>query len=151
PVTGVALQVCGDCHLLNFGGFATPERKIVFDINDFDETSVGPWEWDVKRLAASFVIAGRSNGFNSADCREAAWLCTRSYRQSMAEIAQMSVLGAWYSAIDLEQMAADKALPRYYRKKVQEARAQCSHEKQFGRLAYIRGRRARIKDDPPLI
>src|SRR5262249_51963427 len=75
PVTGLRLQVCGDCHLLNFGGFATPERRIIFDINDFDETTIGPWEWDIKRLAASFAIAARSNAFRSVDCREAAWIC----------------------------------------------------------------------------
>jgi hypothetical protein len=68
PVSGINVQACGDCHLCNFGGFATPERKIVFDINDFDETSVAPWEWDVKRLVASFVVAGRANGFKEADC-----------------------------------------------------------------------------------
>lgn len=152
PVTGIELQACGDCHLLNFGGFATPERKIVFDIDDFDETSVAPWEWDVKRLTSSFVVAARSNGFDSVDCREVAWLCARSYRQAMAGIADMSVLEAWYAAIDLEQLvAASKILPRFYRKKLQAARAQCSHERQFARLAYIRGRHARIKDDPPLI
>ena len=71
PNTGLRVQVCGDCHLMNFGGFATPERRVIFDINDFDETLPGPWEWDVKRLAASFVHAGRSNGFGAADQRDA--------------------------------------------------------------------------------
>ena len=69
PSTGLNVQACGDCHLVNFGGFATAERKINFDINDFDETSIAPWEWDVKRLATSFVIAGRNNGFSAADCK----------------------------------------------------------------------------------
>jgi uncharacterized protein (DUF2252 family) len=71
PHTGIRVQVCGDCHLMNFGGFATPERREIFDINDFDETLPGPWEWDVKRLAASFVLAARSNGFAAADQRDA--------------------------------------------------------------------------------
>src|SRR5262252_10105768 len=80
PATGHRVQACGDCHLLNFGGFATPERRIVFDINDFDETLPAPWEWDVKRLATSFVIAGRNNRFRSRDCRAAALTAVRSYR-----------------------------------------------------------------------
>ena len=85
PETGIRAQVCGDCHLLNFGGFATPERRVIFDINDFDETLPGPWEWDVKRLAASFVLAARSNGFCRADQRDAALACVRAYRERMAE------------------------------------------------------------------
>ena len=151
PVTGIELQVCGDCHLLNFGGFATPERKIIFDIDDFDETAVGPWEWDVKRLATSFVIAGRSNGFDSVDCREAAWSCARNYRQAMAGIAEMSVLDAWYAAIDFEQIVSRRVIPQLYGKKVQRARAQSSHEKQFAKLACTSGPHPKIKDDPPLI
>ena len=88
PSTGLKVQACGDCHLVNFGGFATTERNIIFDINDFDETSIAPWEWDVKRLAASFVIAGRNNGFAAADCQEAAGVAEKSYRQAMAEYAE---------------------------------------------------------------
>ena len=75
PVSGMHTQLCGDAHLLNFGGFATPERRLILDINDFDETLPGPWEWDLKRLAASFVFAARSNGFSTADQREAALTC----------------------------------------------------------------------------
>ncbi len=121
PSTGVKLQICGDCHLLNFGGFATAERKLVFDINDFDETSMAPWEWDVKRLTASFVIAGRANGFKKNDCREAAWLAALSYRQHMWEYASMPVLQAWYEAMDLEQIIAnikDKESKRFYTNKL---------------------------------
>jgi uncharacterized protein (DUF2252 family) len=77
PSTGLTLIADDDCHLLNFGGFATAERKVVFDINDFDEVSLAPWEWDVKRLAASFVIAGQSNGFDPADRKEATWLAAK--------------------------------------------------------------------------
>jgi hypothetical protein len=94
PSTGLTLQICGDCHLLNFGGFATAERKVIFDINDFDETSLAPWEWDVKRLTTSFVIAGRANGFAAADNRQAAWLAAQSYRQQVALYAEMPVLQA---------------------------------------------------------
>ena len=102
PSTGLMVQACGDCHLVNFGGFATAERKIIFDINDFDETSIAPWEWDVKRLAASFVVAGRTNGFSAADCREAAHRVAQSYRTKLAEYSQQSVLEVWYDAIDFD-------------------------------------------------
>src|SRR5215472_9456313 len=83
PVSGINVQVCGDCHLMNFGGFATPERRLIFDINDLDETLPAPWEWDVKRLVASFVLAARSNGLSDAQGRDAAVACARSYRQKM--------------------------------------------------------------------
>ena len=89
PASGIRVQCCGDCHLLNFGGFATPERNIIFDINDFDETSPGPWEWDVKRLAASFVLAGRSLGLSDASARDAAVTCVHAYRKRMAEFSTM--------------------------------------------------------------
>src|SRR5215475_12856579 len=85
PSTGLHVQACGDCHLLNFGGFATPERRLAFDINDFDETLPAPWEWDVKRLAASFVIAARNNNFSKGDARDAARASVRSYRKRMIE------------------------------------------------------------------
>ena len=104
PATGLNVQACGDCHLLNFGGFATAERRLIFDINDFDETCAAPWEWDVKRLAASFTIAGRANGFAAADCRQAAWTAAQSYRVQMAAYAEMPVLEVWYDAIDLDEI-----------------------------------------------
>src|SRR3712207_175312 len=81
PKTGIQAQLCGDAHLLNFGAYASPERALLFDLNDFDETLPGPWEWDVKRLAASFVVAGRDNGFDEADSRAAAQASVASYRQ----------------------------------------------------------------------
>ena len=89
PNTGVRTHLCGDCHLMNFGAFATPERRMIFDINDFDETLHGPWEWDLKRLAASFVLAARSNGFAAADQRSAAMACVRSYRERIRAYAKM--------------------------------------------------------------
>src|SRR5262245_21483953 len=92
PVTGLRAHVCGDCHLLNFGAFATPERREIFDINDLDETLPAPWEWDVKRLAASFVLACRNNGFGEACARDAALTCVRSYRERMAQFSQMRTL-----------------------------------------------------------
>jgi len=102
PTTGIRVQACGDAHLMNFGAFATPERRVIFDINDFDETLPAPWEWDVKRLATSFLIASRSNGFSEADARTTALCCVRSYRERMAEFAQMRTLEVWYARLDLE-------------------------------------------------
>jgi hypothetical protein len=102
PATGLRVPTCGDCHLLNFGGFATPERNIIFDINDFDETLPGPWEWDVKRLAASFVLAARSIGLRDADGQDAAVAATRSYPKRLAEYAQMAPLEVWYARIRAE-------------------------------------------------
>jgi len=154
PSTGLNLQTCGDCHLLNFGGFATAERRLIFDLNDFDETSIAPWEWDVKRLAASFVIAGRANGFKEDDCREAAWLAAQSYRRSIGTYASMPVLEAWYDTLDLEEIIAnmrDKQMKRFYSKKLNSAMGQAAHEKEFARLAYTAGDAPRITDQPPLI
>jgi len=154
PSTGLKLQICGDCHLLNFGGFATAERRLIFDINDFDETSIAPWEWDVKRLAASFVIAGRANGFKKNDCHEAAWLAAQSYRQSIIKYASMPVLQAWYDAMDLEQIIAnmkDKEHKRFYTNKLVKETKQSAHEKEFAKLAFMAGDTPRIIDQPPLI
>ena len=154
PSTGLKLQICGDCHLLNFGGFATAERKLIFDINDFDETSIAPWEWDVKRLAASFVVAGRSNGFKDEDNREAARLAAQSYRQATIKYAGMPLLKAWYHALDLETIIAripNNKQKRYFTKKLERAKAQSDHEKEFARLTYLEGDTPRIIDQPPLI
>jgi uncharacterized protein (DUF2252 family) len=152
--TGMNVVACGDCHLLNFGGFATPERKLVFDINDFDEASVAPWEWDVRRLAASFVIAGRANGFKAADCRAAAWNAVRSYRENMARYAEMPVLDAYYEYIDLKRLVeggSDEEMKRLNRKRIRKATEASAHLKEFTRLAYQSGTPPRIRDDPPLV
>ena len=97
PVAGLDAQLCGDAHLSNFGMFASPERRLLFDLNDFDETLPGPFEYDVKRMAASFVIAGRNNGFSKADARAAALATVMSYRESMADFAQMPTMEVWYA------------------------------------------------------
>src|SRR5262249_7028432 len=102
PTTRLRVQACGDCHLVNFGGFATPERRLIFDINDFDETLPAPWEWDLERLAVSFVIACRNNGFSEAVARDIVLACAFSYREKMAEFAEMAALDVWYSRIDLD-------------------------------------------------
>ena len=154
PSTGLTLLADGDCHLLNFGGFATAERKLIFDINDFDEVMVAPWEWDIKRLCASFVIAGRSNGFDPADCEEAAWLAAQGYRQRIAEYSEMSLLEVWNDSFDLGSIfenMADKELKRFYTKKMASATEQSAHEKEFAKLTFTAGDTPRIVDHPPLI
>lgn len=104
PTTDLTVQACGDCHLVNFGLFATPERNLVFDINDFDETLRGAWEWDLKRLTASFVVAGRLNGFSEQRCQGVVRECARSYRQHLFEFARMSPLEIWYFHIDADDL-----------------------------------------------
>ncbi len=155
PSTGLNLVADGDCHLLNFGGFATAERKVIFDLNDFDEVTVAPWEWDVKRLAASFYIAGLSNGFDPADCKQAAWLVAQSYRRNMARYAGMPVLEAWNEAIDFQSVIdegiKDKENRKFYSKKLAKATETSAHEKEFARLTHSGGDSPRIVDQPPLI
>ena len=103
PTSGLTVQLCGDAHLSNFGAFASPERRLVFDINDFDETFPGPWEWDVKRLAASFAIAGRELGFTAEERRAVVLATMRSYREAMAAFAGMRNLEVWYSYMPVER------------------------------------------------
>src|SRR5580700_3855907 len=100
PVSGITVQLCGDAHLSNFGLFGTPERQMIFDINDFDETLPGPWEWDVKRLAASFEIMGRDRGFTPADRRAVVRAGVREYRDRMRQAAGMGALDAWYDHLE---------------------------------------------------
>jgi uncharacterized protein (DUF2252 family) len=106
PTAGLVVQLCGDAHLSNFGVFASPERSLVFDINDFDETLPGPFEYDVKRLAASFTIAARNNGFAKADVRAVTRECVRAYRQAMAEFAEMKTLDVWYAHLSEAELLA---------------------------------------------
>ena len=100
PSSGFRVQCCGDAHLLNFGGFTSPERSLLFDVNDFDETLPGPWEWDVKRLAASIEVAGRDGQLKPADRRNAVEATARQYREAMREFAALSELGVWYARLD---------------------------------------------------
>jgi uncharacterized protein (DUF2252 family) len=106
PVAGLDAQLCGDAHLSNFGMFASPERALLFDLNDFDETLPGPFEFDVKRMAASFLIAGRNNGFSKADARAAALASVMSYRESMADFAQMPTMEIWYAHFEEDRFRA---------------------------------------------
>jgi uncharacterized protein (DUF2252 family) len=125
PTSGIIVQACGDCHLMNFGGFATPERNIVFDINDFDETLPAPFEWDLKRLAASFVIAARWRGFRPKQAREMAVRAVSSYRGSMRKRAATGVLEAWYSRIttaDVTEIVGDPETRSRMKQRLAEGR-----------------------------
>jgi uncharacterized protein (DUF2252 family) len=104
PTAGLGAQLCGDAHLSNFGAFASPERRLLFDLNDFDETLPGPFEYDVKRMAASFTIAARNNGFAKADTRAATLASVRAYREAMAEFAQMRTMDIWYACLDENEL-----------------------------------------------
>lgn len=153
PVSGIHVQACGDCHLLNFGGFATPERRLILDINDFDETLPAAWEWDVKRLVASFVLAARSNGLSDADGRDAAVACARSYRQNIRDFGAMDVLNVWYAR--LEDRDILPTLPEQYRaglkKRLSKATAASSSELVFPKLVKQAGGEPRIRDMPPIL
>jgi uncharacterized protein (DUF2252 family) len=107
PVAGLEAQLCGDAHLSNFGAFASPERILLFDVNDFDETLPGPFEYDVKRMAASFTIAGRNNGFSKADTRAATLASVTAYRETMAEFAQMRTMDIWYARLDEDELISN--------------------------------------------
>jgi uncharacterized protein (DUF2252 family) len=153
PTSGIRVQVCGDCHLLNFGGFATPERRLIFDINDLDETLPAPWEWDLKRLVASFVLAARANGLTDAQGRDAAIACARSYRRKMRDFAAMDVLDVWYARLDDGDVLA--MLPQKYKgvlkKRITKAMAVPSAELVAPKLVDQAGGEPRIHDAPPTI
>ena len=154
PATGLRVQACGDCHLNNFGAYATPERRLVFDINDLDETLPAPWEWDVKRLATSFVLACRGNGLSRGDARDATLTCVRTYRERMAEYSQMTVLEIWYASIEAEKMVQGIKDAETRRRDMQRLAARRAHtmsEHHFPKVAARAGRSPTIEDDPPLI
>lgn len=156
PVTGIEAQICGDAHLSNFGAYGSPERELVFDLNDFDETLPGPWEWDVKRLTASFAIAARHNEYDPVDEAGLAIRAAKSYRESMAQFADMRYLDAWYSQLrvkDIYEAFADqlakkqrKSAKKFYRK----ARGKDSLQA-FEKLAEIVDGGYRIASQPPLL
>jgi uncharacterized protein (DUF2252 family) len=153
PTSGVRVQCCGDAHLCNFGGFATPERRVIFAINDLDETLPAPWEWDVKRLAASFVVGCRDNGLSDAVARDVAQTSVRSYREAMARYSQMKTLDLWYYALTAEALLAD--LPPDLRKRglkrFKKEAAKSRGEEIFPKLAETKGTMALIKDQLPTL
>jgi uncharacterized protein (DUF2252 family) len=155
PRTDLTVQLCGDAHLSNFGVFAAPDRRLIFDINDFDETHPGPFEWDVKRLAASFAVAGRDRGFKPGDCRSAVAQAAGEYRREMRRLAAMRTIDVWYERLDLESLEQfrsqvsekdakqyDKALAKAERKNSLRA---------FDRLTHSVDGELRIISDPPVI
>ena len=153
--TGLHLQICGDCHLMNFGGFATPERKIIFDINDFDETTTAPWEWDVKRLAASFVIAGCSKGFSRKSSKYAALAAVKSYKKHMRKYAGMSALQVWYADINFSALVNAESggaiMKKFNRKRLEKAIENTPHEREFEKLTHEIDGKIKIIDAPPLL
>jgi len=155
PVSGIDVVLCGDAHLSNFGVFATPERRLVFDLNDFDEVYPGPWEWDLKRLAASAVIAGRDNGFKDKDNRKLARLVARIYREAMNRFAKESILDVWYYHVE-----ADKVLSlfeRYAKKSAKSTKEMLkkartkTREATLDKLTELVDGHRQIINEPPLI
>lgn len=154
PSNGIRVQCCGDAHLCNFGGFATPERRVIFSINDLDETLPAPWEWDVKRLAASFVVACRDNRLSDASARDIVMTCIRSYRESMSEFSQMKTLELWYQALGADELVAnikDLKLRDRAVKRLQKERGRSIAEDIFPKLAEQNGGLPVIKDQLPTI
>jgi uncharacterized protein (DUF2252 family) len=153
PRTGIDTQLCGDCHIRNFGGFASPEQALLFGINDFDQTLPGPFEWDVKRLAASVVVAAREEGVSEKNCVEAATAAARTYRERMAEFARMDVMDIWYFRIEAMELVrvANNAKTRRKRQALIEKAAQHTSEKTFRKLAQVVDGVPQISEQPPLI
>jgi uncharacterized protein (DUF2252 family) len=153
PSSGLRVQACGDCHIANFGGFGSPERRLVFDINDFDETLAAPWEWDLKRLAASTVLAGRELGVGDKHCGSAARAAARSYREHMREYSEMRALEVWYSHLDAEVFideAQSSAARKRWSRIEKSARLQTA-EHVFPKITAHKNGRLRIIDMPPLV
>src|SRR6266498_1254233 len=153
PVSGLLVQLCGDCHLGNFGGFATPERRLIFDLLDFDETIPGPWEWDVKRLGASFHLAGRDIGLSEANCEEAVLNLGRAYRQRLIELAQMKTLDMFYASIGLDtyiDQARDARTRKGREQMIAKARKRTSDQFFAKSVRRVDGR-WRIVDEPPFL
>ena len=156
PTTELRVQCCGDAHLLNFGMFAAPERRLVFDVNDFDETLPGSFEWDVKRLAASFAVAARDNGFSDEQARSAAQRCANSYRNEMARYATMRFLNVWYSRINVDEVTKlfdavqPKKAARQRRKEIRKAQQRTSL-KALMKFCDQVGGEYRIRPDHPVI
>jgi uncharacterized protein (DUF2252 family) len=153
PVSGLRVQACGDAHLLNFGVFATPERRLVFDVNDFDETLPAPFEWDVKRLAASVVVAGRERGFSAEECDAAARAAAEAYGTRMAACSQMGALEVWYARVAVDELVAmmRKAEARRLETDVLRKARRATSLGALDKLTHTVDGQLRIVDAPPLI
>ena len=156
PASGLRVQLCGDAHLANFGAYASPERKLVFDINDFDETLPGPFEWDVKRLAASLVVAGRDNSFGRRDTRRTVLAAVSAYRSGMREFAAQSLMTVWYLHLDIEDafttFKSQLKAKTYATTQAMLAKAHTRDSMQaLSKLTTVVDGKHRIINDPPLI
>ena len=155
PRTGLEVQLCGDAHLSNFGGFAAPDRRLVFSINDFDETLPGPFEWDVKRLAASFAVAGRQRGINDAKRRAIVMAAAAAYRRAMRSFAEMSSLDVWYTRLDVDEIlrrfkGADTEQRRALRRAADKAQTKDSLKAMAKLVRTVDGELEFISD-PPIV
>jgi uncharacterized protein (DUF2252 family) len=152
PISGINVQLCGDAHVSNFGGFASPERELVFDVNDFDETLPGAWEWDLKRLAASIIVAGRENGYTAAENRQAVVGSIQQYQAMMQREASMCALDVWYQHIDVQgMMVMAKRKEQEWLQNQEKRASHRTNEGVFPKLVnQVEGTYC-IKDDPPLI
>jgi uncharacterized protein (DUF2252 family) len=154
--TGLSVQLCGDAHLSNFGVFAAPDRQLVFSVNDFDETLPGPFEWDVKRLVASFAVAGRDRGFDTKQRKSINQATARSYREAMLNLAQMKKLDVWYSRLNVDEIdtqvraSMKKGQVKQFEKNMAKARSKDSI-KAFNKLVQVVDGRPQLVGDPPLI
>jgi uncharacterized protein (DUF2252 family) len=156
PVSGLPVQACGDAHLSNFGIFGSAERHLVFDVNDFDETLPGPWEWDVKRLAASMEVGARQNGFAGKERRQIVMATVAKYRQAMRDFARMTNLSVWYAHADMDRVVSDLDTPldRRQRKRVSKSLIQARTRdsmQELAKLTRVIDGRPKIISDPPLI
>jgi len=150
--TNVRVQACGDSHMLNFGAFATPERNIIFDLNDFDETLPAPWEWDVKRLAVSFVLACRDNGLKEKFARSSAEAVAKAYRKKMTEYSRKSILDIWYDRIDWERVidrTSDPELQRKIKARTEKALKRTIQTHYFPKMTEVQEGKFIFKDNPP--
>jgi uncharacterized protein (DUF2252 family) len=156
PTSGIRAQICGDAHISNFGAFASPERRMIFEVNDFDETLPGPWEWDVKRLIASLAVAGRENGYSVAGIRSITMAAAAEYRNAMSRFARMSTIDVWYSHVDVDDLLAQvkKGMdPRLFKELVSslaKARSRDSIQA-FAKLTRLVKGKPRIVSNPPLV
>lgn len=155
PSSNLMVQLCGDAHVSNFGVFASPERHLVFDINDFDETYPGSWEWDVKRLVASVFIAGRENGFSEESCRELAMTAASMYRAAMQRASEMNVLDVWYYHVDTDLILSIQNMVQVARSKpmdavLKKAQARTQH-RSLEKLTAIEDGKRRFRSEPPLL
>lgn len=156
PTTGIEVQVCGDAHVSNFGLFLSPERRTVFDINDFDETCRGPWEWDVARLATSIEICGRDRGFTNKQRKKAVLAAVRGYREAMRKFAKMGTMDVWYAHADIDELISllggslDKDVRKRAEKTISKSKAKNS-TRAIGKLTEVVDDQLRVVSDPPIV